>query len=107
VNIDEAAQKLSRLGVDWADKRAAARLLEETRKSQLARIMRNCAEGSQAAKETFALSTIEYQEHVEAMIEAGKQMDKARVAYESMRVWCDLYRTERATQRAEMENISG
>lgn len=99
---DKIAHRLIELGDDYADTEAAASLMEETRKTVLSQLKLKSAEGSDTARETEALASDEYRKHVENMILARRDANKAKVRLESMRAWIDLRRTQAANQRAEM-----
>lgn len=103
---NEVYQKLYEAGNDWADAEAAASLLEESKKSVLAEIMNKVVEKSVAAKESYALQTVDYMDHLKKMVEARRVANRARVKYSSMKVWADMYRTQEATKRVEMQNLS-
>jgi hypothetical protein len=92
---------LVRAGEEWADLDAAASLLEETKKSVMAKLI-NEAEGSVNAREYKALADPEYTKHVEGMVTARKQANKAKVRYDSAKILAELRRSEESTRRAEM-----
>lgn len=94
--------QLVKAGEDWADLDAAATLLEETKKSVLAKLMNEAAASSIAGKEMYALADPEYRKHVEGMVTARKQAVRAKVRYDSARVLAELRRSEESTRRAEM-----
>lgn len=102
LDSDQVYNSLVKAGEDWADQDAAASLLEETRKSVLARLMNECAASSQGAKEMYALADPEYGRHLDGMVQARKVANKARVRYDSARVLAELRRSEESTRRAEM-----
>jgi hypothetical protein len=79
---------------------AAADLLEETKKSLIAELMTECNEKSSSAKETYALHQKRYRDHIESMVVARKAANKAKVRYDSAKVWVDLLRTQNANERA-------
>jgi hypothetical protein len=95
-------QKLVDLGEDWADKDAAANLLEETRKSILAELCRQSEGKSMSERETNALSMDAYREHLAEMVEARRIANRAKVNYDAARAWIDITRTVEATKRQEM-----
>lgn len=101
MNATEVHDKLVTAGEEWADLDAAASLLEETKKSVLAEIM-NGKEGSMAAREAEALAAPEFRLHVNRMVSARKEANRAKVKYDSAKAWCELVRTQEATRRAEM-----
>lgn len=92
---------LVKAGNDWADKDAAASLLEETKKTVLAKLKIEADAPSDAARETLALCHPDYETHVTSMVEARKQANKAKVRYDSAKTLAELRRSEEATRRAE------
>jgi hypothetical protein len=98
------AERLASAGEEWADKEAAASLLEDTRKRVRAQVaVAHIAEGASAAKaELLAEASDQYHEHLQAMVEARKAANIARVNYDAGKTWTDLVRTQEATKRAEM-----
>jgi hypothetical protein len=99
---DKAFDALVKAGEDWADKQAAADLLEETRKSVLAKLMIDAAAMTQGAKEMQALADPAYTDFVAGMVQARKAANKARVRYDSAKVLAELRRSQEATRRSEM-----
>lgn len=95
--------KLVSAGEEWADLNAAANLLEETKKTVLAKLMRESEATSAAGKEMYALADDSYRAHVTTMVTARKQADRARVRYDCAKVWSELRRSEESTRRAEMQ----
>ena len=102
IDPDKAFDALVRAGEDWAEKEAAAALLEETRKSVLAKLMNESAVASIAGKEMVALADPEYTKFVTGMVAARKAANKARVRYDSAKVLAGLRRSQESTRRAEM-----
>ena len=96
-------------GMEWADKNAAANLLEEGRRSLLAQlIVEKMGRGSSKAKaEEQARMDESFRKATKGMLEARRTAERANVAYKVAQAAIDLYRTEMATRRAEMENIHG
>lgn len=94
--------QIVKAGEEWADAEGAASLLEETRKSVLAKLMNESAVASIAGKEMMALADPEYRKFVEGMVSARKTANKARVRYDSAKVLAELRRSEESTRRAEM-----
>ena len=108
MNIDELYNKLVKAGENWSDLDAAATLLEETKKvilSDLKVMIVKEYEGSlsDAAATTIALRGYEYKEHIQTMVEARQEANRAKVQYYGMKTYVELYRTEQSTKRAEME----
>ena len=104
MNLDSnrAYDALIRAGDDWADKNAAADLLEETKKSVLAKLKNEADAKSEAARESLALCHQDYRAHLESMVEARKQANRARVRYDAAKVLAEMRRSEESTRRAEM-----
>jgi hypothetical protein len=96
------AEELTKRGEDWADKNAAADALEEAKKTLLAQITLSWPQDSMAKSEAKAKATIDYIRHVESMVEARKQANRARVRYDSIRSFVEMWRTHESTRRAEM-----
>jgi hypothetical protein len=94
--------KIIQAGEEWADAEAAAALLEETRKSVLAKLMNESASTSIAGKEMLALGDQQYRDFVTGMVQARKAANKARVRYDSAKILAELRRSEESTRRAEM-----
>lgn len=99
---DRIRERLVEVGEDWADKDAAASLLEETKKTVLAEL-RLKAEGSTgAAKEMNALADPVYRHHVTSMVAARREANKAKIRWETGKTWAELRRSQESTKRAEM-----
>ena len=98
---DTLHQRLVTLGEDWAEKQAAADLLEETKKSVLSQIALRSNVKSMSEREAHALASPDYREHVAAMVEARKEANKAKINYHAAQAWLDLARSMEATRRAE------
>ena len=94
-------------GYDWADKKAAADLYEETKKTLIAKLANQANEKSEAAKERYAFSTAEYEDFVTKMNEARKEANKAKVKYDAAVTWSDNMRTLEANKRQEMKLSKG
>jgi hypothetical protein len=103
VDPDRIYTQIVDAGEAWADAEAAAALLEETRKSVLAKLMNEQAVASVAAKEMLALADPSYQEFVAGMVKARKVANKAKVKYDSAKVLAELRRSQESTRRAEMQ----
>lgn len=99
---EQMYQRIVKAGEEWADAEAAAELLEETKKSVLAKLMSESDGTSAAAKEMYALADPKYREFVSGMVTARKTANKARVRYDSARVLAELRRSQESTKRAEM-----
>lgn len=105
MDLNHAYQSMVEAGEDWADKHAAASLLEETAKSVLADVITRLTEEGQSptAAERVARGEPEYREHVMNMVEARRASNRARVNYDARRTYLELWRTQQATTRAEAQ----
>lgn len=103
MDVDAIFSKLDEAGSDWADKDAAASMLEENKKTLLAQLKTMSKAGSDAAKETEAQASEGFREHIGKMVEARRVANRAKVRYDSMKVWVELKRTESANERAAMQ----
>lgn len=101
MDIDKLHSEIVMAGNAWADAEAAASLLEETRKSMLAKLMNEATMASIAGKEMQALGSDEYQKFVGGMVKARATANKARVRYDASKIKAELWRSEEATRRAE------
>ena len=103
------------VGESWVDHDAAASALEETKKTMLARLtMEYIAGGSSGAlgekpkampvsqAELKALSDPRYEQHLELMVAARQEANRARVRYDLGRMRLELMRSLQATMRNEM-----
>lgn len=100
-NPEAIYQKLSDAGEEWADKDAAANLLEETKKTLLAELMTTWTGMSNAERERMALAEPAYKLHLTNMVTARKESNRAKVRYDAMRVLAEMRRTQESTRRAE------
>lgn len=105
------ANEVIAVGEEWADLDAAAAVLEETRKTVLAKRVIEFVEAagasgkrgmSVAQAEMQALADPTYEAHLETMVSARKNANRARVRYDLGRLRLELLRTAQATLRNEM-----
>lgn len=101
-NPDEIYERLRLAGEEWADKDAAANALEETKPSLLAELANQASGSSEAAKKNAALAEPAYKLHLTNMVAARKEANRAKVRYDTGRIWAELKRTQESTKRAEM-----
>jgi hypothetical protein len=108
---EKLSQEVISLGEEWADADAAASVLEETKKSELSRLIILNMEtklgvgGKQlsvAQAENMALSDDHYTAHLQRMIEQRRLANRLRVRYDMGRMKLELYRSLQATLRNEM-----
>lgn len=102
-DTDRIYKQLADAGEDWADKQAAAEILEETKKSVLAELMTGGGSNdSHAKRESAALANPAYKLHLTNMVSARKEANRAKVRYDSMKVLAEMRRTQESTRRAEI-----
>lgn len=102
IDPDEIYERLRLAGEEWADKDAAANALEETKATLLAELANQADASSEAAKKNIALADPVYKLHLTNMVTARKEANRAKVRYETGRIWAELKRTQESTKRAEM-----
>lgn len=105
MNADILYKKLTDAGDQWADLQAAYNVLEDTKSAVLAKLTLKSTANSVAAREIEARASEEFSDHVKAAQNAFKEALKAKVKYDSIRIWVDLKRSEEATRRAEMKLV--
>lgn len=103
MNPDKIYAKLLEAGNDWADKQASFNVLEDTKGAVLAKLTLSSQAPSVAAREVEAKASDTYANHVKDTQDAMKEALKAKVKYESMKVWVELMRSQEATRRVEMK----
>lgn len=103
LNPDQMYHEIVKAGEDWADKEAAADLLEETKKSILAELVNDAPGSTVSAKEQMALADPAYKLHLKTMVAARKEANRARVRYDAAKVLAELRRTQESTRRAEAQ----
>ena len=107
MNPNDAYQKLSIAGNDWADKKAAASVLESATKAALSEAFLIARKDGKAQEEAKHAATcdIDYQSALNRQIEAEKARDHARVKYDSIKAWLEMALDANATKRAEMKLV--
>lgn len=113
-DLNAAVEEVIKNGERWADQNAAAAALEETRKSTVSSLALGFIETgivdvagrvkpcpvSQA--ELRAHADPAYATHLELMVAARRESDRARVRYDLSRLKLDMVRTLMSTARQEM-----
>lgn len=104
INPAEIFEKLVMLGDEWCEANCSADLLEESRKSLISQLTQQflLTYKSRTEMESAALRHPDYIAHVESMVTARKAANKARVRYDSAKVYSELLRTNAASERAAM-----
>ncbi len=100
------ADQVRSIGEDYADKRAAADLLDSTTKSVLAQLtLRFRAENPDASRkeaEDMAMASADYRDHINAVVESQRIANRARANWESVQAFVRAMQTAAANRRAEM-----
>ncbi len=104
IDTDALCDEAENAGFAWADAKAAADALEETRKSVLASTMVGFLEEKMPTNkaETLALADSAYVDFIRKMVAARKTADRARVRYDILKTRIELLRTNASTERAAM-----
>lgn len=100
INPHDIYKKLVEAGNEWAEANAAADMLDETKKTLIAKLMNESTATTMSAKEMEALASETYKGHVTLMVEARRCANYAKVKYDSAKMFSELLRTQAATERA-------
>lgn len=102
---EQVYKKLADAGNDWADKKAAASVLESATKAAHSEAFLEARKDGKAQEEAKHSATcdIDYQSALNRQIEAEKARDHARVKYDSIKAWLEMALDANATNRAEMK----
>lgn len=105
-------EEVIRIGEEWADQDAAASILEETKKTLLAKLATEYIDlsapkaMSATAAEMRALSDPRYEAHIQMMVQSRQEANRLRVRYDMGRMKLELMRSLQATIRNEMRMTS-
>lgn len=99
IDPKEIYERLVKLGVEWAECKYAADLLEDARKPLLSKLGAESNASSQNAREAYALSHDKYEAHYKAIAEANKAEAIAKVKYAAANTYADMMRTVSANER--------
>ncbi len=97
------AQGIVARGEIWADCQAAADLLEETKGTLLAKIVKEHWEMPAWKAEAAAKSDPRYEEHIKAMVDARRLSNLARVRFDGAKMMGEFARSAESTRRAELQ----
>ena len=103
LNPEQIYAEIVKSGSDWADKDAAATILEETKKTVFAELFNQQPEGSIGVREYAASADPVYKLHVVNMVNARKEANRAKVRFDGAKLLADLRRSEESTRRAELK----
>jgi hypothetical protein len=103
VTPSEIHARLVERGLEAARTRAYATTCERLRKQTKAKwIVHHCGSNTLGKAEALALLEEEYIRACMAAETAEEEAGAAAVHYDAARAWLDIYRTQEATKRAEM-----
>ena len=104
LDANRIAHRMEELGHSWADKHAAAQLLEDCEKAILAEITQDYRPNakSMSEAESLARASKRYRDHLASSVEARRLANRARVTFDAFRALTDLQRTNSANERALM-----
>ena len=87
----------------WAELDGAACLLEETKGTLLAKLLKEHFDQPAWKAEALAKGDPRYEEHIRAMVAARMASTLAKVKYDGARALGDFERSAESTRRAEMQ----
>ena len=90
-------------GEMWGDLNGAANLLEETRGTLLAKLLKEHFDQPAWKAEALAKGDPRYEEHIRARVAARMASTLAKVKYDGARALGDFERSAESTRRAEMQ----
>lgn len=99
LDVDELCQQLELLGLDWADKKAAAEALDDATKSVLGAALLDCQGKNVTEREAMARNAASFTAHREAVREAKREAYQAHIRYEVQKTRIELRRSNAATER--------
>jgi len=97
-----AASIVSR-GELWADANHAADLLEETKGTLLAKLVKEHLHEPAWKAEALAKADMRFEEHIKAMVDARRVSNLAKVRYDGAKAMGEFIRSAESTRRAEMQ----
>lgn len=106
MNLDahKVFERLTAAGETWADAKAAFDALDATSSALKSKLMMRF-EGSVASREMEALASQEWADHIERLKEANAAAIKARVRWESSKIFIELHRDQTAAERILMKQV--
>ena len=102
LDVDRLVHQLEQAGFEWADAKAAADALEDSRKSVLSEALLASEGRTVGEREAQALTHPKYQAHLSALDTSRRRSNRARVKYDVEQVRIDLLRTNAANDRVLM-----
>jgi hypothetical protein len=100
IDANTLCSEMAQRGEIWADADAAFRALDDASKSVLSKCMGQVQAKSNAEKERVARCDPTYLAHLDTVQSARAAANKARVRYDTYRVFVELTRSNASTERA-------
>lgn len=100
LDVETLAHELEQLGLDWADKRAAAEALDDATKSVLGAALLDCEGKNAPEREARARNAPTFTAHRDELRDAKREAYRAHIRYEVMKTRIELRRSNSATERA-------
>ena len=97
------AQGIVSRGEIWADADGAASLLEETKGTLLAKLVKEHLHEPAWKAEALAKADMRFEEHIKAMVDARRVSNLAKVRYDGAKAMGEFIRSAESTRRAEMQ----
>jgi hypothetical protein len=99
LDVDALTHQLEQLGLDWADKRAAAEALDDATKSVLGAALLECDGKNAPERDARARNAPIFTAHRDAVRDAKREAYQAHIRYEVMKTRIELRRSNSATER--------
>jgi hypothetical protein len=100
LDIEALTAELERVGLDWADKKAAAEALDDATKSVLGAALLRADGKTVPERDAHARNDDEFKRHLGAVERARRAAYAAQVRWEVAKVRVELTRSNSATERA-------
>ena len=96
------AHELEQRGLDWADKDAAFKALDDVTKTMLSECIADLNEKpkSMSEAEVKARRSPKYRDHLKALGDSRREANRSKVNYDTYRVYIEMLRSAEATNRA-------
>lgn len=99
--MNDLTEEYRLAALDWVDKDAAARMLEETKTTVLAQLMSVSDEKSEAARERDVKTSDAWESFIRRMVNARTAANKAKVVKEVKEMAYFQMQAKNATERVE------
>lgn len=97
------AQSIVARGELWAEADAAASVLEETKGTLLAKLLKQHFSEPAWKADALAKGDPAYEEHIKAMVDARRLATLAKVRYDGAKAMGEFARSAESTRRAELQ----